>query len=251
MSLDIQSVSFFYSQGRAFLPALDGVDAHLQAGEFVCLLGPSGCGKSTLIRMIGGLLQPTSGQILFKGAPITEPNPEIGMMFQEANLLPWRTVSDNIGLALELTGWSKARRNEKVQSILPMLGLANFADAYPAELSGGMAQRAALGRLLVQNPELILMDEPFGALDALTRERISLDLLKIWDHKRPAVLMVTHDIQEAVLLADRIWVMSARPGRIVAEFKIDLPRPRTMDLIYESEFLALSRSVRETILFEA
>lgn len=230
------------------LPALGMVSFEIQHGEFVCLVGPSGCGKSTLIRILAGLQPPASGQAMLDNMLIVEPSRRVGVMFQDASLMPWRTVLDNIGLPLELMGVKKPERRERAYATLSRLGLsAEFADAYPAELSGGMAQRVALGRVLIQQPEILLLDEPFGALDSFTREQISLDLLEMWALDRQTVVMVTHDIDEAVLLADRILVFSRRPGRIIADITVTLPRPRRIAESYSDMFGTLAQQVREAI----
>jgi NitT/TauT family transport system ATP-binding protein len=233
--------------GGEGLLALGPVSFTIETGQFVCIVGPSGCGKSTLIRVFAGLEQPTEGAAFIDDVSIIEPLPLMGMMFQNANLMPWRTVIDNIALPMELAGISKADRYETAISLLPLLGLEEFKNAFPSELSGGMAQRAALGRVLVQNPDVLLLDEPFGALDAMTREKISLDLLRMWSRDRQTVLMVTHDINEAVLLSDRVLVMSQRPGRIEADITVNLPRPRMLDQIYERDFVKIARQVRAAI----
>jgi NitT/TauT family transport system ATP-binding protein len=229
------------------LPALGPVSFRIEAGAFVCLVGPSGCGKSTLIRALAGLQRLSSGELRLNEQPITQPSSSIGLMSQEANLMPWRTVTENIALPLELAGVSSAERQRAVESVLSRLGLEQFGRAYPGELSGGMAQRVALGRVLVASPDALLLDEPFGALDAMTRERIGLDLLALWSDLRPTVLMVTHSITEAVLLADRILVFSPRPGRLVADLPIDLPRPRRLEDTHEAHFAELARQVRAAI----
>ncbi|MDX1995097.1 MAG: ABC transporter ATP-binding protein [bacterium] len=237
----------FTTPGGDVLPALGPVSFQIEPGQFVCLVGPSGCGKSTLIRVLAGLQPLTSGRAFINERPVEQPSPSVGLMFQNANLMPWRTVQDNIGLPLELAGAGKSQRHEVVESLLERLGLSEFANAYPAELSGGMAQRAALGRLLAQEPTVLLLDEPFGALDALTREKVSFDLMRVWAGQTQTVLMVTHDIQEAVLLADRVFVMSRRPGRLVADIAIPFQRPRAFDVIYDPAFTALTKQVRESI----
>ncbi len=230
--------------GGGTLAALGPVTFGVEPGTFVCLVGPSGCGKSTLIRILAGLQRPTRGEAFVDSAPITSPPRGVGVMFQEANLMPWRTVLDNIALPLELAGAAKAERYGAADRLLPMLGLEGFAQAYPGELSGGMAQRTALGRLLIQQPEVLLLDEPFGALDALTREQLSADLLNIWARYRQTVLMVTHDIHDAVWLADRVLVMSRRPGRLIADIPVPLERPRDS---YSAAFGETARQVREAI----
>ena len=239
-------VSFTDPNGQP-LPALGPISFEVAAGEFLCVLGPSGCGKSTLIRVLAGLQKTAHGEALADSVPITKPLPELAIMFQDANLMPWRTVRDNIALPLELAQVPAARRYETVRSLLPQLHLESFELSYPGELSGGMAQRVALGRVMVQAPRVLLLDEPFAALDAFTREKLSLELLAVWQGTRPTVLMVTHNIHEAALLADRIIVMSRRPGRVVADFPVDLPRPRHMDMTYHAEFVQLAKRIRQAI----
>jgi NitT/TauT family transport system ATP-binding protein len=233
--------------GGGILPALGPVSFDIEPGSFVCLVGPSGCGKTTLIRILGGLQRPTHGEALVDKTPIVEPRRRLVMMFQESNLMPWRTVLDNIALPLELAGVAKDERDRAATDLLPMLGLEGFELAYPGELSGGMAQRTALGRLLIQQPDVLLLDEPFGALDALTREQLSGDLLTIWTKYRQTVLMVTHDIHDAVWLADRVLVMTRRPGRLIADIPVSLVRPRHPDDSYTAAFSETARLVREAI----
>lgn len=227
------------------MAALGPVSLEIKPGEFVAIIGPSGCGKSTLIRVVAGLQSPTSGHVHLDDRPLVGPSRRVGLMFQDANLMPWRTVTDNITLPLELAGVGRATRQSAAQKLLPILGLGGFENAHPADLSGGMAQRVALGRVLIQDPDLLLLDEPFGALDALTREQISLDLLRIRQSK--TVVMVTHDINEAVLLSDRVLVMSHRPGRIIGDMPVHLPRPRNLDQMYRSEFVEITRRVRSAL----
>jgi len=229
------------------LPALGPLTLEVEDQQFVCVLGPSGCGKSTLIRIIAGLQRATTGGVWSDGKQILKPLPDVAVMFQDANLMPWRTVIDNIALPLELAGMSPKERYSAVQNLLPQLNLQQFESAYPGELSGGMAQRVALGRVIIQQPQVLLLDEPFGALDALTREKVSMDLLQVWQQTKQTVIMVTHDINEAVLLADRIIVLSQRPGQIVADIPVMLSRPRQIDMIYTDEFVSLSRRVRQAI----
>jgi NitT/TauT family transport system ATP-binding protein len=251
MSLAVRNLTAVYnasgSDNLLPLPALGPITFTVETGEFVCIVGPSGCGKSTLIRILAGLQTPTQGQALLDGTPTDEPSPRIGLMFQETNLMPWRTVIDNVALPLELTGISKDLRYEAVNKMLLALGLNDFANAYPGELSGGMAQRAALGRVLVKHPRVLLLDEPFGALDALTREQVSLDLLRLWAEKEQTVLMVTHSIDEAVMLADRVLVMSRRPGQLIADIRVPLKRPRSLEDTYTDVFNQTARQVREMI----
>ncbi len=229
------------------LPALGPISLTVEAGQFVCIVGPSGCGKSTLIKVVAGLQAVSQGSVTLGDQPITKPSPRVGLMFQSANLMPWRTVRDNVGLPLELAGVGWAERQQAVDEMLSTLGLSEFAQAYPGGLSGGMAQRVALGRVLVQRPEVLLLDEPFGALDAMTREQLSFDLLAQWRRTRQTVLMVTHDITEAVLLSDRVIVLSRRPGRVSADIAVGLPRPRQPEMAFTPEFGATAQAVREAI----
>lgn len=229
------------------LPVLGPISFDVAAEEFVCVVGPTGCGKSSLIRVLAGLLPPTSGFTFFGDETIEGPMESLAIMFQDANLMPWRTVLDNIALPLEIAGLSRDRRHEKVRTLLSQLHLEQFELAYPAELSGGMAQRVALGRVIIQQPRVLLLDEPFGALDALTREKLSLELLRLRQRFVQTIVMVTHDISEAVFLADRVIVLSRRPGRLIADIAVDLTRPRTPELIYKQVFLQLTRRVRAEI----
>jgi NitT/TauT family transport system ATP-binding protein len=225
--------------------ALGPVSLEIKPGEFVAIIGPSGCGKSTFIRVLAGLQPPTSGHVRLDDRPLAGPSPRVGLMFQDANLMPWRTVTDNITLPLELSGMGRTPRQRAAQKLMPILGLGGFENAQPANLSGGMAQRVALGRVLIQDPDLLLLDEPFGALDALTREQISLDLLRIRQQK--TVVTVTHDINEAVLLSDRVLVMSHRPGRIIGDLPVPLPRPRNLNQMYQPDFVEMTRQVRSVL----
>ena len=248
MRIDVRNAAVeFDAPGGGTLPVLGPVTLHIESGTFVSLVGPSGCGKSTLVRLLAGLLLPTSGTVLLDDEPVLEPHARVGLMFQDSNLMPWRTVQDNMALPLELNGIPKPERNSAVAQMLPVLGLEGFALAYPGELSGGMAQRVAIGRLLMQNPAVLLLDEPFGALDAMTREQISFDLLNMWARERQTVLMVTHDINEAVLLSDRVLVMSPRPGKIVADVPVPLARPRSVEDSYTDAFAAVAHRIRTAI----
>jgi len=240
------NVTFTMPTGEP-LRALGPIDLTIEPGQFVCIVGPSGCGKSTLIKVVAGLQKATQGGVELGGVPILTPSPRVGLMFQDANLMPWRTVRDNVALPLELAGIQREQRYAVVGEMLGALGLEEFADAYPGGLSGGMAQRVALGRVLSQKPEVLLLDEPFGALDAMTREQISLDLMEAWRREQQTALMVTHDINEAVLLSDRILVLSRRPGRVIADITVDLPRPRQPEMTFTPEFGAFARAVREAI----
>ncbi|OUC06382.1 ABC transporter ATP-binding protein, partial [Litorilinea aerophila] len=227
---------------------LQTVSLQVQPGEIVCLLGPSGSGKSTLLRIVGGLIRPDRGRVWFDGQPVQEPHPSMGFIFQSTNLMPWRTVLDNVLLPVEVQkGRVEARDREQAQELLALVGLDGFSHLYPRQLSGGMAQRVVLARTLLHGARLLLMDEPFGALDALTRERMNLELLRIHRLQAKTILMVTHSIAEAVFLADRVLVMSERPGRIVAQLPVDLPRPRTIDMMAGEAFGRLTLQVRRYI----
>jgi len=214
--------------GKAFgdLRVLGNVSADIGAAEFVSVLGPSGCGKSTLLRLIAGLTPFEDGSICFNGAEVTAPAPEMGFVFQTSNLLPWLTVRDNLLLGVDLDAAVQRPSDAAFAELVETLGLTGFEASHPHQLSGGMRHRVAIGQALSRNPQVLLMDEPFGALDALTRDRLNMELLRIWQRDRKTVVLVTHSISEAVLLSDRVLVMSERPGTIVEDVRIDLPRPR-------------------------
>lgn len=237
----------FSDANRADLLALDDISLDVEEGEFLAIVGPSGCGKSTLLRLLAGLIRPIAGKVLLRGQLLTEPRREIGYVFQRANLMPWRTVRSNISLSLEVARVPPAEAVARAQELISLVGLEGFAGSYPAQLSGGMQQRVALARALIHQPTVLLLDEPFGSLDALTRERMNDELLRIWNLRKPTVVMVTHSISEAVFLADRVLVLTARPGRVKAAFKVPLPRPRNQSMTTESEFFKLTRSVRAEI----
>ncbi len=245
MNVDVNDLLVRYPAAAGALDALGPLSFTMQAGSFVALLGPSGCGKSTLVRVLAGLHLPTRGRALLDGG--VPDGSRTGILFQDANLMPWRRVRDNMALPLELAGVPRRIRHSKVQELLPALGLEGFALSWPAELSGGMAQRVAIGRVLLQEPDLLLLDEPFGALDAITREQLGFDLLRIHERGGQTVLMVTHDINEALLLADRVLVLGARPGKLVADVDVPLPRPRRLEHSYTREYLTLQRQLREAL----
>jgi len=247
MLLTLDHVSKAFGDPADPLHALQNISFQERRGQFVCLVGPSGSGKSTLLRLIAGLLRPTSGVIALDDAPITRPSPRVGIVFQNSNLMPWRTVRDNVALPLELRGESRARRYEVVQKAIDLVALDGFEQHYPHQLSGGMRQRAAIARTLVQNPEILLLDEPFGALDALTRDYLDAELLRIQRLENVTVLMVTHAISEAVWLADRVLVLSQRPGVLRADIPISLPRPRTEAMFTDPGYLELVKKVRSYI----
>lgn len=242
--LQARAVSVSYQTRRGSIDALRDVDLAVGEGEFVTILGPSGCGKSTLLKLAAGLLTPTRGQIDVGGVPVKGPSRDIGVAFQKPTLLPWRTVLDNVLLPSETAGERGADAERRARELLDLVGLRDFAGNYPNELSGGMQQRVGLARMLQRDPRLLLMDEPFAALDAMTREALTLELQRIWMRDRKSVLFITHSIAEAVMLSDRVLVMSARPGRVVEDFKVDIPRPRTMATLAEPAFTAAADHLR-------
>jgi len=246
-NLIVRNLSVTFAGENGGLKALADVSFAVCPQQFVAILGPSGCGKSTLLRVLAGLLRPTSGEVIINGRMADGPLPEVGLVFQHANLMPWRTVLGNITLPLEIEGVPAEQARRRAADLIDLVGLHGFEQTYPADLSGGMAQRVAIARALIHDPEILLLDEPFGALDALTRERMGTELLRIWQARRKTVLMVTHSISEAVLLADRVLVLSPRPGRVVLDLEVPLPRPRQPDVQYTSEFGALARQVRSAI----
>jgi NitT/TauT family transport system ATP-binding protein len=246
-ALRVERVSVTFPSPEGGLGALGDVSFEIHEGEFVCLVGPSGCGKSTLLRVLSGLLPPTRGSVYFHGRQLTGPSAQIGIVFQSSNLMPWRSVLHNITLPLEVQHVDRDTAQQAASDLVRLVGLQGFEDSYPDELSGGMAQRVAIARALIHDPGILLLDEPFGALDALTRERMNLELLRIWEARRKTVFMVTHNIQEAILLSDRVMVMTDRPGQIVTDLPIELPRPRSQELVYDSTFAALSRYLHESI----
>ena len=239
------------------LEALSEVSFGLCPQEFVCLLGPSGSGKSTLLRILAGLLRPTSGEVIYSiGSPAAGSRPAeqdrsgrplTSVVFQDANLMPWKTVLDNVALPLLLQGMEAGQARGKAREWIEQVGLSGFESAWPRDLSGGMAQRVAIARALIQGPGLLLLDEPFGALDALTREKMATELLRLWQGQRTTVLMVTHSISEALLLSDRVLVFSSRPGRVVLDLAVSLPRPRDEGMRYTSEFGDLAHALRQAI----
>lgn len=245
--LVIKNLSTVFTDGTAGLQALDDLSFEVMREEFLCVLGPSGSGKSTLLRTLAGLLNPTQGEVWFQGKRMTGPRGGVGFVFQKANLMPWRTVRANITLPLEVLGVPVEEAARKADELIELVRLEGFENSLPRDLSGGMAQRVAIARALVHDPDVLLMDEPFGALDALTRERMGSELLRIWQQRRKTVVMVTHAISEALLLADRVLVLSARPGRLVMDLSIPLERPRGDETRYQPEFQALERQLRGAI----
>ncbi len=245
--IQARHISAVFPNGNGGLRALEDISFEVAAQEFLCILGPSGSGKSTLLRILAGLLLPTSGEVFYNGEPIRTPRREVGFVFQKANLMPWRTVIENIMLPLELAGIPRPEALVRAQEMIEWVGLTGFADTLPRDLSGGMAQRVAIARALVSDPEVLLLDEPFGSLDALTRERMGGELLRIWQMHRKTVVMVTHSISEALFLADRVLVLSDRPGRLRLNLAVNLPRPRQEAMRYSAAFGRLARQVRQAI----
>lgn len=245
MTLVLKNLSkSFAGEGKAEVEALSHIDLDVSDGEFVSVLGPSGCGKTTLLRIIAGLDHPSGGEILLDGKMIDGPCPRMAMIFQEYSLYPWRTVIDNIAFGLEMKGVEKEQRREKAFEFLELVGLVDFAGNYPFELSGGMRQRVAVARALAIDPQILLMDEPFGALDAQTRNMLQRELLEIWEKTKKTVLFVTHSVDEAIYLSDRVVVLTARPGTIREMVSIDLPRPRERT---GTEFAKLRRYVLDHV----
>jgi NitT/TauT family transport system ATP-binding protein len=226
------------------LTALDGVSLAVAPGEIVALIGPNGSGKSTLLRVIAGLLEPQRGNVELDGRPVTGPDPAVGLVFQEPRLLPWRSVAANVAYPLELTGWPRRRRDERVAELLSLVGLEAAGGARPSQLSGGMRQRVALARALALAPRLLLLDEPFSALDALTRERLNVELQDLWARTGTTGILVTHSITEAIFLADRVVVLSERPGRVVLDLPVPLARPRDVGTLDEAVVSPLAREIR-------
>jgi len=246
-AIQINHVSKVYQTGEQDVVALSDIQLDIAPGEFVCLLGPSGCGKSTLLNTIAGFIAPTSGQVTTQGKPVSDPGPDRGMVFQEYALFPWMTVAENIGFGLQIAKRPKAEIATKVDNLLDMLRLGDFRNRYPKDLSGGMRQRVAIARVLALDSPIMLMDEPFGALDALTRRSLQDELLRIWQQFGKTVIFVTHSIEESIYLADRIVVMTYRPGTIKRDLRVTLPRPRDAT---KAEFTALQRELTELVMEE-
>src|SRR5512143_2168926 len=241
--LTIRNLSAVFPNENGGLHALDNVSFDVHPREFVCVLGPSGSGKTTLLRTLAGLIAPTSGSFTFGHGE----QPSIGMVFQQATLMPWRTVVENIQLPLEVKQVNEAEARVQAREMIELVGLQGFEDSLPRDLSGGMAQRVALARALIHDPDLLLLDEPFGSLDALTRDRMGMELSRIWQRRRKTVIMVTHSITESLFLADRVLLLTQRPGRIKLDLKVDLPRPRTDDMRFTAHFGRLARKLKDTL----
>ncbi len=228
----------FPRRGQPMMTALSAVTLEAAAQEFIVIVGPSGCGKSTLLNILAGLERPSSGEVALNGRPVRGPDRDVGIVFQAPVLLPWRTALENVLLPITLFRQDMAPARRRAAELFALVGLTGFEDHYPAELSGGMQQRVAIARALIHAPRTLLLDEPFGALDALTRQIMNIELTRIWDADRKTVLLITHDIAEAIFLADRILVMSARPGRIIETIDVDLPRPRHIAVMSDPRFAA-------------
>jgi NitT/TauT family transport system ATP-binding protein len=248
--IDVERLTIRLGEGAQAFEAVQALDFSIAAGEFVCILGPSGCGKSTLLGALAGHLQPSAGVLRVDGEVVAGPSPARGMVFQHHTLLPWRSVLDNVAFGLKMQGLNKLARRQQAREFLGLVGLQDFAARWPNQLSGGMQQRAEIARVLINRPRLLLMDEPFGALDAQTRGRMQELLLEIWGRIRTTVVFVTHDIDEALFLADRILVMSPRPGRFIEDLRLDFPRPRRAELLTSPAFTHLKRHCLELLRHE-
>jgi NitT/TauT family transport system ATP-binding protein len=242
--IEISGVSKTYKTRDGEVPSLRPIDFNVRDGEFVVVVGPSGCGKTTLLKMLAGLLPPSTGEIRIDGKAITKPHSGVGIVFQTAMLLPWRSVFNNVMMPVEVKNLPREEYRKRAQALLDMVGLQGFENKFPWQLSGGMQQRASICRALVHDPKIVLMDEPFGALDAMTRERMNVELQRIQRETSKTVLLITHSIPEAVFLADRILVMTERPGTIAAVYDVPLERPRTLDVLADPVFIELSQTIR-------
>ncbi|MCE5258959.1 MAG: ABC transporter ATP-binding protein [Chloroflexi bacterium] len=245
--LTAEHVQMTFADSEEGFEALAEADFTVYPQEVVSIIGPSGCGKSTLLRILAGLIEPTNGKVVFEGKQLKTPQRKIGFVFQQPNLMPWRSALRNVALPLEVEGIPRKQAEAEAHRLLEVVGLSAFADALPRELSGGMSQRVAVARALAHDPDLLLLDEPFAALDALTRERMDWELLKLVQRQHKTVVMVTHNIQEAILLSDRVFTMSPRPGRFEREVIIDLPRPRSAEDQYTPRYVALARELRQSL----
>jgi NitT/TauT family transport system ATP-binding protein len=251
MRVEIKDVrKTFFGKGEE-VEALTGVDLAVAGNEFVSIVGPSGCGKSTLLEIVGGLIEPTDGEVLIDNEPVSGPHPAVGVVFQQESAFPWRTVLENVEFGLEMHGVAKRERRERSRELVELVGLKGFENRYPGELSGGMRQRVAIARTLVMNPEVLLMDEPFGALDEQTRLILGDELLRIWSQTEATALFITHSIEEATLLADRVIVMSARPGTTKKVVPVELERPRDSSVVGTPEFGHITGEIWEVLREES
>ncbi len=249
--IEVKDVSITFGKGSSAHRAVDTTEITIEAGQFVCILGPSGCGKSTLLNAIAGYVTPTEGTLLVDGTEVDKPGPDRGMVFQQYSLLPWKTVYENVAFGPKMAGHSRVEAGSTANTFLELVGLKKFGDRYPAELSGGMQQRVGIARALANYPSVLLMDEPFGALDSQTRLMMQESLLDIWRKFGTTVVFVTHDVDEAVFLADRVLIMSTAPGRIIEDVKIDLPRPRSTDMASSPEYVQARQFCLDTIKSES
>ena len=249
--VDVRDVSISFSARGSVIEAVKGVSLQVQPGEFVSLIGPSGCGKSTLLNAVAGFTDIDAGALLLDGAPIEGPGSDRGVVFQQYSLFPWMTVRKNVEFGLKMKGISQSQRETQARTLLGLTGLLAFENHYPSQLSGGMKQRVGIVRALATSPQVLLMDEPFGALDSQTRSVMQEILTNMWQRLRLSVLFITHDIEEAIFLSDRIYVMTARPGRVKAELKVPLPRPRKPEMMESAEFVALMRTIKALIRDES
>lgn len=247
----LDDVSLRFGAGETAVDALKNVSLTVAVGEFVSIVGESGCGKTSLLRMIAGLERPTGGRLHVAGTPVAGPLDGVGFVFQRPVLLPWKNVLENVLMPVRMAGRITPEARSRAKELLELVGLSDFAAAFPRQLSGGMQQRVSIARTLVTEPSVLLMDEPFGALDAITREQLNLDLLEIWSATGATCVFITHDIDEAVMLSDRVVLMSPRPGRVTREYAVDLPRPRQQAQRYSTGFADLSRSIHEEMTAHA
>ncbi len=245
--LKVNNLGVTFTDEKGSLQAINDISFSVEREQFICVVGPSGSGKSTLIRVLAGLLSPTSGEVFLDGSLITRPRRGVGIVFQKANLMPWRTVVRNITLPLEILGIPVKEAQILARELVELVGLDGFEDWLPHDLSGGMLQRVAIARSLIHDPELLLLDEPFGALDALTREKMGTELLRIWRARKKTVIMITHDISEAVFLADRVLAISPQPGNLRLDLKIDLLRPRLDENRFTAQFVGFTQQLRNAI----
>lgn len=248
--LELNALTKYYppnQKGAEPLLAVSRLDLTIPQGQFVCVVGPSGCGKTTLLNMIGGFEKPTQGEMLLKGNPVTKPGPDRAVVFQQASLLPWMSVEENVAFGLILRDGRKEYDRDRVREMIDIMGLVGFEKHFPYQLSGGMQQRVAIARALITEPSMLLMDEPFGALDAQTRSDMQEFLLDIWFKLHPTVLFITHDVEESILLSDRVLVMTPRPGKVAADIPIKLPRPRKWDTILSPEFTQHKKEILQIL----
>ena len=245
--LEVKDLGVTFTDEKGSLKALTQINFSIDREQFVCVVGPSGSGKSTLIRVLAGLLKPTSGEVALNGSHVIEPRLGVGIVFQKANLMPWRSVLRNVTLPLEINHIDPEEAASRAKELIDLVGLSGFEDWLPHDLSGGMLQRVAIARSLINDPDLLLLDEPFGALDALTREKMGVELLSIWGVRKKTVIMITHDISEAVYLADRVLALSPQPGNLRLDLEIPLKRPRAEENRFTPEFVKLTQHLRQAI----